>query len=74
MLTELKRSQQFFADTIEEAEQLVEEAKASRVGELADIGIKKKQKKIKEDGEEQIITYYLVSFTYIIEKVENLVY
>lgn len=74
MVVELVRKQQFFCDTIQEAEELVETAKEERIGELSDITIKKKQKKIKEDGEEQIITYYLASFSYTIEKVENLIY
>lgn len=73
MVHELVRNQRFFADTLEEAENLVEIAKENPEGELLNIGIQKKSKKVKLEEEVQIVEYYLVSFSYEVTKLADII-
>lgn len=73
MVHELSRVQRFFCDTLEEAENLVEIAKENPEGELLNIGIQKKSKKVKLEEEVQIVEYYLVSFSYEVTKLADII-
>lgn len=73
MVYELVRNQRFFVDTLEEAENLVEIAKENPEGELLNIGIQKKSKKVKLEEEVQIVEYYLVSFSYEVTKLADII-